>query len=195
MIVEYSKSYTPERFDTAAELLDHLSTTNNLEITLPVDVDNIAKLLGIKVQYIYDYDNYNTVASIALEKENAIVKINLPQNDYEPRRRFTLAHEIGHLCMHLSESRNSFTDTHQSMNRTASYWDTIESEANTFAAQLLMPKELIFKHGNELIAEYKNDHFVDQMPVDLFIEDMSKLFKVSNPAMRYRLKNLGLIEH
>jgi Zn-dependent peptidase ImmA (M78 family) len=188
-------AHIPERFDKAADLLNYLVTHNNFVLSLPIDVDHIAKLLDIKVQYIYDYDNYNSVASITLERGHAIVKINIPQNDYEPRRRFTLAHEIGHLCKHLSESRNSFIDTHHSMNRTASYWDTVESEANTFAAQLLMPKELIFKHGNEIIEAYKNDHCVEQMPVDLFIEDMSKIFEVSNPAMRYRLKNLGLIDH
>ncbi|MBF0449180.1 MAG: ImmA/IrrE family metallo-endopeptidase [Candidatus Magnetomorum sp.] len=192
--MEHIKPYTPKRFDTASELINHLETKENFTLSLPVDIDTIADLLGIKVRYIYDQDNYNTIGSISLKEDKATVKINIPQNDYEPRRRFTLAHEIGHLCKHLSESRSTIIDTHQSMNRTASYWDTIESEANTFAAQLLMPKEHIFSQGNHLISEYQNDHCVAQMPVDVFVENMSRIFKVSTPAMRYRLKNLGLID-
>ncbi|KPA13470.1 protein containing DUF955 [Candidatus Magnetomorum sp. HK-1] len=188
------KQYSPEKFDTAAALIKHLKEKKQFNASLPINIDKISELLGINVIYSNDFDSYDTIGSVILEKDKATVRINSRQNDYEPRRRFTLAHEIGHLCRHLSESRNTFIDTHKSMDRTASYWDTLESEANAFAAQLLMPKELVLNQGNNIISEYKDKHKVNQMPVEDFVEKMSHIFVVSYQAMKYRLKNLGLLE-
>jgi len=65
------------------------------------------------------------------------------------------AHEIAHFCMHRSTDRHEFIDTRSTMNRSESYWNSYESEANRFAAELLMPQQLIESLGRRVIDAYK----------------------------------------
>lgn len=59
---------------------------------------------------------------------------------YPPRRNFTLAHEIGHFIGHRY-LQDSFHCTFDNMNDFES--QNLENEANEFAAQLLMPPDII----------------------------------------------------
>lgn len=161
----------------------------------PIDLDKIAKLLGIEVSESAptDVSNLNTIGTITLQQDGpAKVWINSLENSYIPRRRFTLAHEIGHFCMHRSESLTTFVDTKGTMNRSESYWDSNESEANNFAADLLMPAHLVKSVGKKIISEYKAENEVEKMPLSIFKERLAVKFKVSSVAMEYRLKNLGI---
>lgn len=161
----------------------------------PIDVDKIAELLGILVsdEPRFDVDDVNTVGKITLEKdEPARVWINPMENSYAPRRRFTLAHEIGHFCMHRATNQTTFVDTKATMNRSESYWNRFESEANNFAAELLMPADLIRSVGRGVIDKFKAENDVEMMPMAVFVEQMASRFKVSNPAMEYRLKKIGI---
>jgi len=161
----------------------------------PVDVDRIAELLGILVSDAprFDIDDVNIVGKITLEKDQpARVWLNPTENSYTPRRRFTLAHELGHFCMHRATNQTTFVDTKATMNRSESYWNRLESEANSFAAELLMPAGLIRSIGREMIDKFKAENAVPMMPMVTFTEQMASRFKVSNPAMEYRLKNLGI---
>jgi len=164
------------------------------EINAPVDIEYILKSLDITVIYDESLENRDVIGEITFnENGGPLIKVNPIQNSYETRRRFTLAHEIGHYCLHSDTNQKVFTDYRKTMNRSDSYWDAYESQANTFAAQLLMPKELLIKEGNQVIEKYKSDSDNDSMPVSKFIEKMSALFLVSAEAMKYRLKNLRVI--
>lgn len=55
------------------------------------------------------------------------------------RRRFTLGHELGHFMCHR-EIQERFEDSEDSLNN---FHDSIEREANVFAAWLLMPANLL----------------------------------------------------
>jgi Zn-dependent peptidase ImmA (M78 family) len=179
---------------SADDLITLLQKEYSFHFTIPVDVEKIAKLLNIDIEEYVGFDEIDVVGKIELQKNGkAKIKINLLQNDYEPRRRFTIAHEIGHYCKHLSNNKRQFIDTQRSMSRSSSYWDLIESEANSFAAQLLMPKDLIISEGQKIIDEYKKLHLADGIPIQEFIERMARKFNVSFPAMEYRLKNMGII--
>ncbi|WP_455261667.1 ImmA/IrrE family metallo-endopeptidase [Neisseria sp.] len=79
------------------------------------------------------------------------------------------------------------------MSRTASYWDRVESEANDFAARLLMPENFILSEGNKVIEKFKKIYNQDLIPQDYFISEMAQIFNVSVQAMTYRLKNLDII--
>lgn len=176
---------------SANEILDALEE-QGFDVSPPVNVDKIAEHLGIKVAYKLVLDG--SVGSISFENDVALVTINRIENTYEPRRRFTLAHEIAHYCLHKEADRNEFVDTRKTMSRKGSYWDIYESEANSFAAELLMPKKELIKHGREIIETYLKKNTVEKMPVKEFVSEMAKLFEVSNPAMEYRLKNLGIVK-
>ena len=71
---------------------------------------------------------------------NAIITIN--QNiDYEGRRRFTIAHELGHFEMHKNIAPHLDSDfTFINYNK-----NQIEAEANQFATELLLPSDLFKK--------------------------------------------------
>ena len=75
------------------------------------------------------------------------------------------------------------------MSGTDSYWNKYESEANSLAAQLLMPTRLILREGQKVIEAYKKK----MEAKGIFIEAMAGKFSVSSKAMEYRLKNLSLI--
>jgi len=180
---------------SARELLNYLSSETDFILSAPVNVDKIANMLGLKIKYYIDFSEHDIVGKIeSNENGSVVIYINELQNSYEPRRRFTLAHEIGHYFHHFSESRMNFIDTKKSMSRSQSYWDTIESEANAFAAQLLMPKSLILSEGEKIISNYLQNNNTKQIPSRIFTEQMASLFNVSTPAMKYRLKNLGIIK-
>ena len=69
--------------------------------------------------------------------------------EWPPRRRFTLAHELGHCVLHEDGQRSLFC-RHGSVDPqrdgAAEAAAQIEREANHFAAALLMPGELMRRH-------------------------------------------------
>lgn len=159
-----------------------------------INIDKIASDLGISVESDFSLELKNIVGEIFFKEATPIIKINPIKNSYSPRRRFTLAHEIGHYCLHSAKSKNGFVDSQKTMSRTESYWDSYESEANNFAAQLLMPKSLIIDEGQTIIDAYKRKTGENGIQVHIFIEAMADKFEVSSKAMEYRLKNLGIIK-
>jgi Zn-dependent peptidase ImmA (M78 family) len=167
-----------------------------VEFAPPIDVDEIARLLQIEVTEHADPGAANTIGKITLSPEGpAKVWINPAENAYGPRRRFTLAHEIAHFCMHRSSDRHEFIDDKSTMNRSESYWNSYESEANRFAAELLMPQQLIESLGRRVIDAYKAEHNTEKMPLTRFIDVMAAKFRVSHPAMEFRLRNVGIGKH
>ena len=187
-VIRYFKDYS-----NAYDLLSHLDETNKIDFNAPIDVDKVASVLGIEVNDDYSLTS-DTIGTISFQKETPIVKINPFQNLYKPRRRFTLAHEIGHFCLHKNKSENGFTDSIHSMSRTESYWNPVESEANSFAAQLLMPESLILMEGQAIIDNYVSQHNTETIPSQHFIESMADKFEVSSKAMEYRLRNVGILK-
>lgn len=61
---------------------------------------------------------------------------DLPENEMQ----LVMAHELGHAIMHRKEN------CYFIRNKTLMLTSKIEIEANTFAAELLIPDELIFEH-------------------------------------------------
>jgi len=186
-------SETEHLFSNATMLLTYLKEEKGFDIKAPVNVDKIATELGILVESDFSLEPKDIVGEIFFKAETPIVKINPIQNFYSPRRRFTLAHEIGHFCLHSAKSKKGFMDSQKTMNQIESYWDSYESEANNFAAQLLMPKSLILDEGQRIINIHKEKTGVKETPVQFFIEAMADKFEVSSKAMEYRLQNIGIV--
>lgn len=160
----------------------------------PINVDRIAELLNLEVSYDPRLGDQHITGQIEFRQNGAVITIDPFDNSYEPRRRFTLAHEIGHYCLHINSQRTGFIDSRSTMSRSASYWDTYESEANNFAAQLLMPADLVMKIGSDVLADYSSTNSVGEgMPAERFVEQMAKRFAVSKPAMEYRLKAMDVL--
>ena len=89
----------------------------------------------------------------------------------ESRRRFTLAHEIGHVVLHGSPHGAAAA-------RGGGPRRPREREADRFAAELLMPREMVMQA-------------VEQHGPDA--EALRGLFQVSRQAMQIRLEQLGIV--
>lgn len=181
---------------TAKDFISKLEEDMEIEFSAPINLEEIVNFIGAKLDISVDFEKISTAGSVSLNNDHAEIWINPIENSYEPRKRFTIAHEIGHLIRHISPDKGvqEFIDTKKTLNRKDSYWDSKEYEANNFAAQLLMPLKLIKKHGNEIISQYKLQQKAESMPASVFITRMASLFNVSEPAMKFRLKNIGAIK-
>jgi len=113
------------------------------------------------------------------KRDDGSVVIYYKITDHPNRQRFTIAHELGHFFLgHLDGHKKMFRDT--TKNYSLSTYDIYEQEANDYAARLLMPDDKIsFLIETESIYD---------------IQTLAKIFKVSEVAMTYRLKNLGWIK-
>jgi len=139
---------------------------------VPLDVYSLAKSLGVQVQTEILSDN----VSGKLESSNGKWSITVNAIHHPRRQRFTLAHEIAHYCLHRG-NQNSFTDTVLFRDNNS---NSVEWEANRFAAEILMPKDEFKK--------YVESHTGN-------IEDIATHFEVSTMAVRVRAKELGYTGH
>ena len=126
--------------------------------------------------------------------------------DDEHRRNFTLAHEIGHLCLHEPFMRGhakKFVD--YSMDKMKLLQDDLikrmEQHANKFASFLLMPQGKLEAEVNrllELTGNRTGRFFLDNQTcnikeVDGVLKSLSQTFNVSKEAMKIRLIKEGLL--
>ncbi len=151
----------------------------------PVDVKIIAEDLGAELRY-EPFEGDDDISGVLIKKDDTCV-IGINSAHAITRQRFSIAHEIGHLILHSKSAL--FVDKVINRDRKSSLAiDNKEIEANQFAAELLMPRELIRKEINKL---FKKDNFVPDK--DWLTEKLADNFKVSHLAMEYRLNNLGIL--
>jgi Zn-dependent peptidase ImmA (M78 family) len=101
----------------------------------PIDPVQIAKMLGVSV-HSASFQNQDVSGLYDFEKN--IVYIN--NKDSVERQTFTIAHEIGHLKLHSEWVKSS---DYKVLLRSPHDGDPKEIEANTFAADLLVPKKML----------------------------------------------------
>lgn len=150
-----------------------------------VDVEEIAKFLGLEIR---EHDLGVNVSGV-LFVENGIGTIGINPEQSLVRRRFTLAHEIGHFILHRFD-KDLFVDeknfkVFKRDHKSSTGQLKQEREANAFAAALLMPKKLLIEK-----IDSKNFDLGDEN--GNIISDLSDEFKVSTQAMTFRISNLNL---
>ena len=141
----------------------------------PVKAVPIAKTVGLRVWRAKNWSNEvsgkiqkceGKMAKFAGESGYAIF-VNADHS--ETRRRFTIAHEIGHFLLHKDSIGDGIYD--DAMYRSGlQNWQ--EAQANAFAADLLMPQHLL--------SEAMRDQYRS-------IAELAKLFNVSPQAMAIRM--------
>ena len=120
------------------------------------------------------------------------------------RRRFSMAHELGHYLLHFRPALRRWREalaagedvttplfdafTQQDIENAEdgpgrADYDRREREADTFAAELLLPAGLVAERASTLADDYRNDRagFEDRLAME---------FLVSRAAMRRRLASL-----
>jgi Zn-dependent peptidase ImmA (M78 family) len=147
---------------------------------IPVDPVVLANHLGIRVNNAkFSEENLSGMVS----KRGNLVQILVNQSDQGYRKRFTIAHEIGHYLLHLQDKDGQFADREADLFRTEPGEELQppaprqhEVEANRFAAALLMDEELVRSQWGRVRS----------------MKAMSRLFNVSESAIGYRIGALGL---
>ena len=157
----------------------------------PVDVEVIARYLGLKVVQ----SELNEVSgALIIEGNQGYIGYNPTHG--EQRRRFTIAHEIGHYCLHCisddSSQRKSqlfvdkdFIVKYRNANNYTYAEMKQEQQANAFAAALLMPEQFVTR-------EIKSVENTKREEIDLIVQ-LATDFNVSVPAMTFRLENLNTL--
>jgi hypothetical protein len=185
---------------SAEALLDRAHASRDL----PVPVENITEqhfqldiipLPGLKAHF--DFDGFLASDLSAIYVDQYVYE------NYENRYRFTLAHELGHLCLHdyvyLSVTISSMDDYYQFNEAIAhKQKDDMEWQANRFAGYLLAPDNRIVErwqncqpHLAAMIDEAKRQRFEPHDYRDLVFESaadrMYRDFEMSVESMKLRL--------
>ena len=147
--------------------------------SIPVDPIALANRLGIKVNNAKFSEP--SLAAL-LSKRGSNVWILLDEAGHPHRKRFSIAHELGHHFLHL-QSDGEMIDRDTNFFRVNGYGSDEtaqeglkEIEANQFAAALLMPERLIRQAWQKRRS----------------ISKLARLFQVSEEAMGYRIASLRL---
>ncbi len=138
-----------------------------------MDIDQFARENGILVYK----DNEQRKGAVSYNKEKDLYEIAVK----DPRDNFTIAHEIGHILKHKKELKNGTLGRKSEESGSK----IMEYEADSLAAEILMPEEYVLQYMQD--ENKTGKEFLDEK----FIKECAKHFDVNPPAMNIRLKNLG----
>jgi Zn-dependent peptidase ImmA (M78 family) len=171
---------------SAYDLLQYLQEQGQ-DISIPIDLEKVVQFLGITYNNKPDFKKFKTVGSIQKNPNGVEIWVNPIENAFTERKRFTIAHELGHLMSGHLTLKPLINDDVISLNRDDN-WDELEMQANGFAAQFLMPVEKIKEKIKEFTAS------THQTPDPQWLtEQLADFFKVSKIAMEFRLNKLGAL--
>ncbi len=156
------------------------SEWNVPEHGLPIDPIFIAQRLGVHVYSMALKPEVDGM--LKFDKVGEPPVIFIPNDASKNRRRFSVAHELGHFIAQLRMEPSGSTKVPKTDvfyrdpdSRTAK--NPLEVFSNQFAAALLMPENYV----RALVTEGKSDL------------SLARYFEVSLEAISHRLKNLGLL--
>ena len=139
-----------------------------------IDIKKVAEAEGIHVVE----DKFDDDMSGLFMKEGGEYIIAVNTTHLEVRQRFTMAHELGHFILHKEESLHyDSMEPDMIFFRAEGKISAYETEANHFAASLLMPEEMVR----------------EDFSVSPEVDALAEKYEVSKSAMMYRLINLGLM--
>lgn len=150
-----------------AKLFAYRVLQENCVIEPPVNVEEIARNYVSDIEYVRFKPPYDAIAGY-IDFERRAILINV--EDSPQRRRFTIAHELGHLLMHWDIVQADPEKGIMMRSPIGGQKEVIEQEANCFAAQLLVPST--FSRPNMTVGE------------------VARVFDVSNDMAGFRIKSL-----
>lgn len=155
---------------------------NGYGITIPIDdIESVVRSMGGEIE---EKDNFDDFCDGTIRKSSSDgFRIVIPKSQYPQRKTFTIAHELGHLFLHMGFRTNRELWNSQN-NKIYRRFGTSEQEyqANEFAASLLMPKDRYKK----IVSKYAVNGTVDMTKV-------ASYFKVSVAAATNRGLFLGIL--
>lgn len=149
--------------------------------TAPVNVEGLIESFGVELTRKADL-NPDIAGQIECVEPGRF-RISANAADHYYRRRFTMAHELGHFLLHRDligvgvDDNRAYRSTDKGAYHNKAITTPHEIEANQFAANLLMPQKLVRELWNEHAG---NRH------------QIARRLQVSDEALGYRLQSLGL---
>lgn len=160
--------------EAARDAAQRLLRRHGLGNEPPIPVVGLANDLGLKV---FRAPATDSDVSGMLVPEDGTYVIYVNAADAPVRRRFTIAHEIGHWELHRDQVGEGLVDRREHLElptfQRAGAGTAQERAANAFAAELLMPAWLV----KELSPNYD-------------LETLARILHVSQAAMAIRLDEL-----
>ncbi|MBY6163254.1 ImmA/IrrE family metallo-endopeptidase [Mameliella alba] len=145
----------------------------------PVNIEAIIRAVGVDLDKKADLDP--EIAGQLQRLEDGSFKISVNKADTYYRQRFTMAHELGHFLMHthligegVDDSR-AYRSSPEGNFFNRSIGRREETQANQFAAKLLLPKSVLLSIAKP----------------GMTIKEVSRKLQASIPATEIRLKALG----
>jgi Zn-dependent peptidase ImmA (M78 family) len=125
------------------------------------------------------YSDLGEISGLVVRKDGKTL-IGVNRTHSPGRRRFTLAHEFGHVLLHEGKELHFDTDFRVNLrsDMSSTGTDIEEIEANFFAASLLMPEKFLDKDKRTVSLEIEDAKAV---------QDLAKSYLVSAQAMSTRL--------
>lgn len=168
------------------ELGEKLYRMLNLEPNF--NINEVVENLGGRLELV---DNLGDV-SARIEKISRNIPnntedflITVSESDPLTRRRFSIAHELGHLFLHMDFLDDKKWNENNGVKDSIKYrygHSVEETEAHEFAASFLMPVE-------EFVSSY-NELKMDNNSKEGIIRDIAQRFGVSESAASIRIDNL-----
>lgn len=166
---------------------EEMAKKYNPEGLVPFPYENIQRDKGDLDIFLTDFEGKDEMSGAILYDKNT-KKFSILINKTKPKTRqhFTVAHELGHYFLHsdIIKSEEAIIDGDNFLDGSKIFYrldkaqqDKIETEANNFAASLIMPEKLVRKVRNKVGN----------------VEECAKIFQVSVLAMSIRLERLKLI--
>ena len=146
----------------------------------PVPVFSAAKQLGLGCE---PRPLGPDISGVLEKGSDGRYRLYYNEDEPETRQRFTVAHEIGHFIMHRAligdgvDDDKAYRSTMKGKHKNLAIGPRQETQANRFAATLLMPEKLI--------------HSIQRTDRGITPEELAKRLCVSAKAMEIRLSDIA----
>lgn len=144
------------------------ATSNQLFQRNKLDIERLVASENIRIERVF----LEPEISGTLKQVNGTWVISVNSMHHINRQRYTIAHEFAHYCLHRDQDSTFEDITFFRDNNNTS----MEYEANEFAANLLMPKQMIINRIKAGVTSLKQ---------------LAEEFGVSILAMKYQIQKLG----
>lgn len=155
------------RMDVVRKIAQRIS--KKYDLTVPINLNVV----------LNDVCEYEEVSDIPVEGYTELdftpPRMKILAGTYGPRKRFTIAHELGHILISWHDGTAAFFGL---QNKVSSFYDINELEADEFASELLLPEFWMRKYFET--AENKS--------IGLIISEITKTANVSVKACLYGIK-------
>ena len=152
------------------------------KINIPINnIEDVVRQLGGNVE---ESSNVSFAADGSVIKRGDSFSIVVSPFQSEERKKFTIAHELGHLFLHMGYQINEeLWNEQENLTYYRSGESAVEYQANEFAAALLMPQ----KKYKEIMDRYTEGNIV-------YTGKVAEYFGVSVSAASNRGKFLGYLK-